>query len=59
MTKWVNLHGLSVGIRTAQEGMVNFIDSHSLSPVVQKVFAMSEAKAAYAAHCHLTHLGKT
>lgn len=43
------LQGLSVGSRDMFEAMCRFIDLHKLKPVVDKVFPLAEAQAAFSA----------
>jgi len=48
MFKGANLRGIFVGSRGMAERLNTFVDAHSIKPVIDKVFPLSEAKAAYA-----------
>ena len=52
------LQGLSVGSRDMFEAMCRAIDLHKISPVVDKVFPFTEAKAAFSAMAGGEHFGK-
>lgn len=52
------LQGLSVGSREMFEAMCRAIDLHRISPVVDKVFPWTEAKAAFGAMAAGEHFGK-
>lgn len=52
------LQGLSVGSRDMFEAMCRAIELHRISPVVDKVFPFTEAKAAFAAMAGGEHFGK-
>ena len=52
------LQGLSVGSRDMFEAMGRIIDLRKISPVVDKVFPFTEAKAAFAAMAGGEHFGK-
>jgi len=52
------LQGLSVGSREMFEAMCRAIDLHKISPVVDKVFPFTEAKAAFSAMAGGEHFGK-
>ncbi|MFC3070655.1 zinc-dependent alcohol dehydrogenase family protein [Phenylobacterium soli] len=52
------LQGLSVGSREAFEAMCQAIELHKIQPVVDKVFAWTEAKAAFEAMAAGSHFGK-
>ncbi|TAL29158.1 zinc-dependent alcohol dehydrogenase family protein [Phenylobacterium sp.] len=52
------LQGLSVGSRDMFEAMGRMIDLRKISPVVDKVFPFTEAKAAFAAMAAGEHFGK-
>ena len=52
------LQGLSVGSRDMFEAMCRAIDLHKISPVVDKVFPFTEAKAAFTAMAGGEHFGK-
>ncbi|MDO7925685.1 NAD(P)-dependent alcohol dehydrogenase [Pseudomonas sp. KFB-139] len=47
MMKAASIRGLSVGSAMAHKDMVDFIDTHGIKPPIAKVFAMSDAPAAY------------
>lgn len=48
MFKGANLRGIFVGSRGMAERLNAFIDAHGIKPVIDKVFALEEARAAYA-----------
>lgn len=52
------LQGLSVGSREMFEAMCRAIELHKISPVVDKVFPWTEAKAAFGAMAAGEHFGK-
>ncbi|WP_332766949.1 zinc-dependent alcohol dehydrogenase family protein [Phenylobacterium sp.] len=52
------LQGVSVGSREMFEAMCRAIELHRISPVVDKVFPWTEAKAAFAAMAAGEHFGK-
>ena len=52
------MQGLSVGSREMFEAMCRAIDLHKISPVVDKVFPWTQAKAAFAAMAGGEHFGK-
>lgn len=52
------LQGLSVGSREMFEAMCRAIELHRISPVVDKVFPWTEAKAAFEAMAGGSHFGK-
>lgn len=52
------LQGLSVGSREMFEAMCRAIDLHQISPVVDKVYPWTDAKAAFAAMQGGEHFGK-
>ncbi len=52
------LQGLSVGSRDMFEAMCRAIELHRISPVVDKVYPWTEAKAAFAAMASGEHFGK-
>jgi NADPH:quinone reductase-like Zn-dependent oxidoreductase len=52
------LQGLSVGSRDMFEAMCKAIDLHRITPVVDKVFPWTEARAAFAAMQGGEHFGK-
>ena len=52
------LQGLSVGSREMFESMCRAIDLHQIRPVVDKVFAWTDAKAAFTAMAGGEHFGK-
>lgn len=52
------LQGLSVGSRDMFEAMCRLIELHRIQPVVDKVFAWTDAKAAFAAMQGGEHFGK-
>jgi NADPH:quinone reductase-like Zn-dependent oxidoreductase len=52
------LQGLSVGSRDMFEAMCRLIELHRISPVVDKVFPWTQAKAAFAAMQGGEHFGK-
>lgn len=52
------LQGLSVGSREMFEAMCRAIELHRISPVVDKVFPWTEAKAAFGAMAAGEHFGK-
>ncbi len=52
------LQGLSVGSREMFEAMCRAIELHQISPVVDKVYAWTDAKAAFAAMQGGEHFGK-
>jgi NADPH:quinone reductase-like Zn-dependent oxidoreductase len=52
------LQGLSVGSRDMFEAMCRAIELHKISPVVDKVYPFTEAKAAFAAMAGGEHFGK-
>ena len=52
------LQGLSVGSRDMFEAMCRAIELHRISPVVDKVFPFTEAKAAFSAMAAGKHFGK-
>ena len=48
MFKGANLRGIFVGSRLMAERLNAFVDEHGIKPVVDRSFAMDEAKAAFA-----------
>jgi NADPH:quinone reductase-like Zn-dependent oxidoreductase len=52
------LQGLSVGSRDMFEAMCRAIDLHKISPLVDKVFPWTDAKAAFSAMAGGEHFGK-
>lgn len=52
------LQGLSVGSRDMFEAMCRALDLHKISPVVDKVFPWTDAKAAFSAMTGGEHFGK-
>lgn len=52
------LQGLSVGSREMFEAMCRAIELHRISPIVDKVFPFTEAKAAFSAMAAGEHFGK-
>ena len=52
------LAGLMVGSREMSADLVRFVDTHALRPVIDKVFAFDDARAAYAYLEKAQHLGK-
>ena len=52
------LQGLSVGSRDMFEAMCRALDLHKISPVVDKVFPWTDAKAAFSAMAGGEHFGK-
>jgi NADPH:quinone reductase-like Zn-dependent oxidoreductase len=52
------LQGVSVGSREMFEAMCRAIDLHRISPVVDKVYPIEEARAAFEAMAAGSHFGK-
>ena len=48
VTRQVRMQGITVGNRDGFEAMLRAIDQHRLQPVVDRVFAFEELKAAMA-----------
>jgi NADPH:quinone reductase-like Zn-dependent oxidoreductase len=48
MAKGASIRGTAVGSATALAELVSFIDEHRIRPVVQRTYAFTDAKAAYA-----------
>lgn len=52
------LQGLMVGSRAMTEALARFVERHALRPVIDRVFAFDEARAAYAYLDAAQHFGK-
>jgi NADPH:quinone reductase-like Zn-dependent oxidoreductase len=48
MGKGANLRGIFVGSAAMARALNDFVDAHAISPVIDRVFAFDEAKAAFA-----------
>ncbi len=58
MSKGASIRGIAVGSSKALVQLVDFIDQHGITPVVQKTFALKDAKAAYTAQASRDVFGK-
>ncbi|MBW4888349.1 zinc-binding dehydrogenase [Mucilaginibacter sp. HMF5004] len=56
--KQLHLSGSMMGTVTEFEAMLKLVDEHHIIPVVDQVFTMDEAKAAFAVMEHSTQFGK-
>ncbi len=59
MFKWASMRGIFVGSRGMAQRLNAFIDAHSIKPVVDRTFAMEDAKAAFAYQSSPELFGKT
>src|SRR5215469_2637090 len=58
MVKGASLRGIFVGSAAMAAELNDFVDQHALKPVVDRVFAFADAKAAYAYQSSLELFGK-
>ncbi|MDQ0771617.1 NADPH:quinone reductase-like Zn-dependent oxidoreductase [Streptomyces aurantiacus] len=58
MSKGASIRGTVVGGSKALARLVDFVDQHGITPVVQKTFAFTDAKAAYTAQASRDVFGK-
>ena len=58
LMKALRMHGIFVGSREMFESMNRFIESHSIRPVVDRVFSFSEAREAFRYMESQKHFGK-
>lgn len=58
LAKGTSIRGIPVGTRDAMEAMIKFIDEHKIKPVIDRVIAFVDAKAAYEAQSTPDLFGK-
>ncbi len=59
MFKWASMRGIFVGSRGMADRLNAFIDAHQIKPVVDRTFALEDAKAAFAYQSSPELFGKT